>query len=349
VGRRSNEVSFLDSSAFPTDWTSDHDVVNITEVTLAKCEKRILQQRCFDRKPLGEGVCYSCGRLLWPKALYKHPPMRKCEAPAAAYLKAAPKCSLKFEKCGTSAKWMCCSHCQSKQMPTEMHVGDIKQHDLDLLKPVSKWDMSKPKSIANLRNQYETGMTSLCTVFSDTAKQAGRSEWKHIPGEVNAMTKLDRHYYGLFGFLACREAGILEISSKPDSALRIQKALKWYRKNNHLYKEFFATYETLLRFVKPKFINPQLLANQRLSLEDLLQDEAVAMAFPVDSKFFDQYPLIYDSDAVAALQHPQPEEDSCRSQLKEVIHTKYGEMFWIPRHSPTCTLGDTVVGITRVH
>ena len=59
-------------------------------------------------------------------------------------------------------------------MPTEMHVGDIKQHDLDLLKPVSKWDMSKPKLIDDLRNQHETVMTSLCTVFSDTTKQAGR-------------------------------------------------------------------------------------------------------------------------------------------------------------------------------
>ena len=44
-------------------------------------------------------------------------------------------------------------------------------------------------------------------------------------------------------------------------------------------------YENLFRFVKPGFVNPGLLDRTDISIE---------MTFPVDNKFFDQYPLIYD-------------------------------------------------------
>ena len=47
-----------------------------------------------------------------------------------------------------------------------------------------------------------------------------------------------------------------------------------------------------MRYCKPSFINPKLLEDQSISLEKLLEDEAVAMAFPLDGKYFDDFPVI---------------------------------------------------------
>ena len=42
------------------------------------------------------------------------------------------------------------------------------------------------------------------------------SQWRHVQGEVNAMHKFDRHYYGMFGFLAIKEEDINVFSDNPD-------------------------------------------------------------------------------------------------------------------------------------
>ena len=36
-------------------------------------------------------------------------------------------------------------------------------------------------------------------------------------------------------------------------------------------------------------------------LKEVLQDEAVGMAFPVDSKYFDQFPLVFGGIDIAGL------------------------------------------------
>ena len=52
------------------------------------------------------------------------------------------------------------------------------------------------------------------------------------------------------------------------------------------------------------------------------------MAFPVDSKYCEQYPLIYNTRVearrsdVAGRQHPRPE---CQPNLHDIVYTKYGE------------------------
>ena len=116
------------------------------------------------------------------------------------------------------------------------------------------------------------------------------SQYHHIQGEINAIKKLDRHFYALFGFMAVKDSDIFSQSPDPHSSLRIKNAIRWFRTNNHLYSSFFSHYETLLRYVKPSFINPALLETQHLSLEKILEDEAAGMAFPLDAKYFDDYP-----------------------------------------------------------
>ena len=149
-------------------------------------------------------------------------------------------------------------------------------------------------------------------------------QYRHLQGEVNAITKLDKHFHGLFGFL---DSDIWALSPSPVSSLHIKRAIQWMHANNHLCPSFFSQYETLMQYCKPSFIpsfiNPKLLEDQSISLEKLLEDEAASMAFPLDAKYFDDFPVIRGDVChdVAGRQYPHPElaENLCQA--------KYGEEF----------------------
>ena len=99
------------------------------------------------------------------------------------------------------------------------------------------------------------------------------------------------------------------IRDSPESSLRIKRAIRWMHAYNHLYSKFFSEYETLFRYCKPSFINPKLLEVQSISLDKLLEDEAAGMAFPLDVKYFDDFPIIHERTCsdVAGHQYPRPE------------------------------------------
>ena len=48
-------------------------------------------------KPLGVDVCYNCEHVLWTSVDGAHTYMTRDDAPAAAYLRAVPNCTLSFE------------------------------------------------------------------------------------------------------------------------------------------------------------------------------------------------------------------------------------------------------------
>ena len=56
-----------------------------------------------------------------------------------------------------------------------------------------------------MKNQVECSQIALCGLFSTVVKDAKKHQWRHIQGEVNSLHKLDRHYYGLFGFMLMNE------------------------------------------------------------------------------------------------------------------------------------------------
>ena len=116
-------------------------------------------------------------------------------------------------------------------------------------------------------------------------------QYRDIQGEVNAITKLDRHYYRLFGFFAMNHDQIWHNTPNPESCSLIFNTIHLLQRNNYLYSSFFAHFETLFRFIKPGFVNPSLLEEQGITLDKLLDNEAVGMAFPVDAKYFDGFPL----------------------------------------------------------
>jgi hypothetical protein len=218
----------------------------------------------------------------------------------------------------------------------------LQQVETMNMKSVKLWNMQKTQPIAQLSNRYETGHVSLCGLFSTTVKKASMSQYQHTIGEVNSITKLDRHFHGMFGFLAVKED---VFADNPDSASRIRKALSWYRSHNHLYSSFYSNYETLFRYVKPQFgcINPEIIANANLSL--VLEDEVAGMAFPIDARFFDNYPLVLGKeDDVAGRQYPHEHSD-CQERMKELVTAYYGEKFLEPKTFPVYFLGALVDGI----
>ena len=92
--------AFLEDLHLPTGWGTSSR--NINSDILDVCPARIKQQRTFDKKSLGVGVCYGYGQVLWTmhSRWFPHFPSgqnTKNDAPAAAYFIAVPDCSLYFE------------------------------------------------------------------------------------------------------------------------------------------------------------------------------------------------------------------------------------------------------------
>ena len=213
VGRCTNSAIDFSGYDLPTDWDVTSSVFNINDDLRTKLSQEINMQRALDQQALTKRICWQCGRVLWgecpTKGTYMIDPPKGVlakDAPTNAFLKSVDNCFLTFEHDGMKHKWYSCSYCKSNQMAAEWYVGDILDSlETMTMKPVKLWDMSKPRPIAELRNRYETGHVSLCGHSSTTVKKASISQYQHIIGEVNSITKLDRHFHGMFGFLAVKE------------------------------------------------------------------------------------------------------------------------------------------------
>ena len=94
-------ITFLEDLNLPSEW--DTSAVNLHPDLLRACQSRIKQQRTFDKKSLGVGVCYRCGHVLWTTVdgahtfLVDKPSNMTSEDAPAAYLRAVPNCTLSFE------------------------------------------------------------------------------------------------------------------------------------------------------------------------------------------------------------------------------------------------------------
>ena len=145
--------------------------------------------RKFDSQPLGIGLCYSCGRVLWNPSHAHYsglitPPsgMTPDDAPATAYLRVSPNSNLTFVHMkGNSEKWLCCPQCKKYALPPDQHVGVVFESGTCISKPVSQWNMKLANAVANLANIiYERGQVSLCGLFSTVVKDAGMSRFSHV-------------------------------------------------------------------------------------------------------------------------------------------------------------------------
>ena len=97
---RVKQVAFDESIELPFEWDLSEGTLNLSEDLLNACARRICQQRTFDGKSLGIGVCYGCGHVLFTTVdnihtylIIKPSGLNEDDAPASAYLKAVPNCT----------------------------------------------------------------------------------------------------------------------------------------------------------------------------------------------------------------------------------------------------------------
>ena len=263
----------------PITWNTGVESLSLNDDMLKRGRKCIGQQIRFDSKPLGIGMCYCCGSVLWSRVDNCHTNLVNIDTeekniPARAYLKFMchnNNSEIVLQYRHKSGKLFACTVCKSFKSPSEfnseMHVGKVKVDD-DVL-PVHEWDMTYPQEILSLKNQTECCQISLCGVFSTVVKDAKQHQWRHLQGEVNSLHKLDKHYYGLFGFMLLNEKISDELTKYPEACERVRKALSWLKKNNHLYKKLLARYETMYRFIRDNVANPEIL---KIDYQDILQE-----------------------------------------------------------------------------
>ena len=212
------------------EWCTDKEMVNVSPSKLKKLETLITKQKKFDSKSLGKALYWGCGKVLYANVdgnrtfLVSSSGKTEAQAPASAYLKA-----LYYDNGLTfvhsSGKWYSCPTCKRKKaIPVEQHVGDV------LFPPPSSapkrtdlWNMQMPDALDHLVNDYEKRQISLCGLFSTTVREVTPTQSRHVLGQVFMGHRLDRHYYGLFGFLAAKEMDVKAHSKKPESDIRIQQ------------------------------------------------------------------------------------------------------------------------------
>ena len=296
----------------PVTWNTDVECLSLNDNLLSRGRKLIGQQIRFDSKPLGVGMCYCCVSILWSRVDNCHTNLvnvniEEKNIPAVVYQKVmshSNKTVLEYRH--KSGKLYACTVCKSfkspSELPCEFYVGKVKIDGQVL--PVDKWYMAYPKEILSLKNQVECCQIALCGLFSTVVKDAKKHQWHHVQGEIHSLHKLDKHYYGMFGFMLMNEKISDQLTKYPEACERVRNALSWLKSNNHLYKLFLARYETMYRFIRDNLANPEIL---KVNYQNVLEVEAVCMAFPIDSNYFDQYSPLYGEMDVAGIQNPKPD------------------------------------------
>ena len=63
-------IQYMKQYELPTTWNTDS--LSLNDDLLVTAKKRIGQQVRFDAKPLGIGMCYCCGSILWSRVDNAH-------------------------------------------------------------------------------------------------------------------------------------------------------------------------------------------------------------------------------------------------------------------------------------
>ena len=144
----------------PITWNTDVECLSLNEDLLKRGKRCIGQQIRFNSKPLGIGMCYCCGNILWSRVDNCHTylvaiKIEERNIPASAYQKVMchEDKSILLDYQHKSGKLYACTVCKSLKSPSELtselHVGKVKMDCKNL--PVDQWDMQYPKDILALK------------------------------------------------------------------------------------------------------------------------------------------------------------------------------------------------------
>eukprot|EP00112_Aurelia_sp_Birch-Aquarium-sp1_P026726 Seg968.10 transcript_id=Seg968.10/GoldUCD/mRNA.D3Y31 product="hypothetical protein" protein_id=Seg968.10/GoldUCD/D3Y31 len=274
-------------------------------------------------QPIFHYACYNCGRLITKdikgNLIYKIDPDSLDIEEPPVFQVVGDIGELAYED--SKNNWISCRNC--KDGPIDLYTCGDPETGLQTL----------PDALKALRGPCEKGQISIAGIYQKIVKKRDnlRKTWEHVQGQVSTMTKLNNHYYGMFGFLVGKTAADLSSQnqeSTTDSELRIRRALFWLREHNHLYTRFYANYETLYRFDPERIVHlndaDKVSDSRDTSLTEHLHDEesglVVSFNEPDDIQQLDQ------RKDHAGVQHPRSQDnsDSVRD-LKDLTRVSYSD------------------------
>ena len=91
----------------------------------------------------------------------------------------------------------------------------------------------------------------------------------------------------------------------------------------------------MYQYFRDNLVNPEML---KLNYSDILVDEAIGIAFPIDSNYFENYSPLYGDMDLAGIQNPKAEtveqfQDNVQA-LREYTSVQYGQKYLLEKTFP---------------
>ena len=203
------------------------------------------------KEHLFKALCCMCGKLLFGDhkqngrwLIVPGNPNQAYRYPVEVYCEELPP-ELPFKQ-GT--KVAMCKVCHSRRQKKDKSERTLKPMPsvVNFTNPeTGKWN--HPKVLADIDNDRMRGMVSLLGVYHnvDVRRDEYHRRFDHIQGEVNLLSKEEQAYKYMFGLLCGRVDMRRQRETRKQEEMKVRKALTWLRKNNPLFKRFFANCETV--------------------------------------------------------------------------------------------------------
>ena len=251
---------------------------------------RILSER-HSSKPLISEICYNCGSWVYGRISegHKYSTVTKTYPVDGKYLDAP-----KLPYTAKSGLITSCHIC--KDGPKDLYpCGD------------SDGKVYIPK-VLKVLNAYERAQLSLCGIFSHILRKVNpmKKSWEIRRGETNVLTKLDKHYKGMYGYLV----GQKKEEESVMTMAKVAAGLSWLRQNNPLYASFLSRVETLFRYDKSKSSLPDGSGVQDAkgrSMQQHLQKEPSGLLLPLEAGS-ETVPQLSPAEDDAGFQHPKMDD-----------------------------------------
>ena len=235
------------------------------------------------RKNIYHSVCFNCGKLLFGEQhiskTWKLIPYTGQTIPIEQIYDEIPaKYPYLFEDENKNSFLYKCRVCEIKP--------DILKHVRLLTPEINK--MRIPPELGVITNRNDLEMIALLGVYTRNITREDRWSrvFSHFQGEINLRKKQEKSYKQMVGIMREKRNPIFE---KTKASEEVVAALKWLKKNNHLYKYFYANCETILEyFGKPTDPNliqgaTEVVTTKGKDIGDELGEEEIGYFVPADN------------------------------------------------------------------
>ena len=278
--------------------------------------------------PLFDGICYTCGELLFSKVrghfFQRYKDNMDEIAPIAFKFAQLPDIPYKS---ADRWQWYCCPKC-FHNMPLCPSYADPAMGNPDM-----------PSALQALPTAAAKRAISLCSIYSSTFRKCNpyQHQWCHIRGGVTISHKMHRHYYKMFGYFMTRTPSDYDLTS---TQCTIKNSLHWLRANNPFYRGFFSNYETLYHWhVNPleAFHNADKpKTSDKKPLDTKFLDKKDGLILPLDD--LAKIPPIHARHDKIEMMHLDDSVQDAIADLQKTTHIKYNDLDLEAKAWPTLFL-----------